>query len=617
MPVVVMLFLTVTDPRSALLFMNETQISLGPCAKHSRFDIHKQRNQAALTGCALCEVRDCFGRPDQRSLHMLVARVSSILILCLLAPGAAVADNAGEPFFAGLGTHGRKVSTNAPAAQRYFNQGLAFLFAFNHDEAIRSFEAAASADADCAMAYWGIALANGPHINNPAVDEKHAQAAWKALTRAQELAAKASPVERELIEALAKRYAQPQPMDRKPLDEAYAAAMRKVWKAHPDDADIGALTAEALMDLRPWDQWTLDGKPQPGTDEVLRAVDAVLAKSPEHPLALHLLIHAVEASAHPERADAAADRLRDLQPGLGHLVHMPSHIDVRRGRWQQAVVTNQKAIAADKAYRQTVPNQGFYRLYMAHNHHLLAYAALMQGQSKLATESIQEMLSGIPEEFIKQSAPMMDPFFALPYELHMRFGRWDALLAEPKPRDCFPITTALWHFARGVALAAKNDLDKARTEQRAFVQAVKAVPKDAISGKNAAHDVLGIAEKMLAGEILYREGRTDDAIAALREAVRREDKLRYIEPPDWIQPVRHALGAALVDAGRHAEAEAVFREDLSRHPENGWSLYGLARSLKVQGKPDDAAAVSARFEKAWQRADIKLTSSCFCLGAKE
>jgi tetratricopeptide (TPR) repeat protein len=548
---------------------------------------------------------------------MLVARVSSILILCLLAPGAAVAENAAEPFFAGLGTHGRKVSTNSPNAQRYFNQGLAFLFAFNHDEAIRSFEAAASADADCAMAYWGIALANGPHINNPAVDEKHAQAAWKALSRAQELAVKASPVERELIEALAKRYAQPQPMDRKPLDEAYATAMRKVWEAHPDDADIGALTAEALMDLRPWDQWTLDGKPQPGTNEVLRALDAVLAKSPEHPLALHLLIHAVEASAHPEQADAAADRLRDLQPGLGHLVHMPSHIDVRRGRWQQAVVANQKAIASDKAYRQTVPNQGFYRLYMAHNHHLLAYAALMQGQSKLATESIQEMLAAIPEDFIKNAAPMMDPFFALPYELHMRFGRWDALLAEPKPRDCFPITTALWHFARGVALAAKNDLDKARAEQRAFVEVVKAVPKDAISGKNAAHDVLGIAEKMLAGEILYREGKTDDAIAALREAVRREDKLRYVEPPDWIQPVRHALGAALVDAGRHAEAEAVFREDLARLPENGWSLYGLARSLKMQGKPEDAAAVSARFEKAWQRADIKLTSSCFCLGAKE
>jgi tetratricopeptide (TPR) repeat protein len=298
-------------------------------------------------------------------------------------------------------------------------------------------------------------------------------------------------------------------------------------------------------------------------------------------------------------------------------VHMPSHIDVRRGRWQQAVIANQKAIAADKAYRQTSPNQGFYRIYMAHNHHLLAYAAMMQGQSKQATEAIQEMLAGIPEEFITHSAAMMDPFFALPYELHMRFGRWDALLAEPKPRECFPITTALWRFARGVAFAAKNNVDEAKAEQSAFLTAVKAVPKDAVAGKNAAHDLLGVAEKMLAGEILYREGKSAEALTALREAVCREDKLHYIEPPDWIEPVRHALGAALLDAGRYAEAETVFREDLARHPENGWSLYGLARSLHMQGKREDAAAAAARFEKAWQRADLKLSSSCFCLQGKE
>jgi tetratricopeptide (TPR) repeat protein len=522
-----------------------------------------------------------------------------------------------EPFFTGLGTHTRKVSTASATAQRYFNQGLAFLYAFNHDEAIRSFEAAAESDADCAMAYWGIAVANGPHINNPVVDEPHAQAAWKALTRARELAPKATPVEAELIEALATRYAQPQPKDRKPLDEAYAEAMRKVWEAHADDADIGALTAEAIMDLRPWDQWTLDGKPQPGTDVVLRTLNAVLTQSPQHPLALHLLIHAVEASSHPERADAAADRLRDLQPGLGHLVHMPSHIDVRRGRWQQAIDANQKAIAADKAYRVSVPNQGFYRLYMAHNHHLLAYAAMMQGQSKLATEAIQEMAAGIPEEFIKQNAAMMDPFLALPYELQMRFGRWDAILAESKPKDCLPITTALWHFARGVAQAAKSNVEEARKEQSAFRAAVAVVPKDAIAGKNSAHDVLGVAENMLAGEILYREGKTADALAALREAVRSEDKLHYIEPPDWLQPVRHTLGAALMDAGRYAEAETVFREDLDRHPENGWSLYGLARSLRMQEKRDDAVAVAARFEKAWRHADVKLSSSCFCLQGKE
>ena len=555
---------------------------------------------------------------------MVITRIGSIWIAChlfvLAAEGQSFAEpppsKPAEPYFAGLGNHTRKVSTESATAQRYFDQGLAFLYAFNHDEAIRSFKAAAACDPNCAMARWGIALANGPHVNNPGVDGTHAQAAWEALTRAQMLAAKATPVEAKLIGALAKRYAQPQPKDRKPLDEAYGQAMRKVWESHPDDADIGALTAEALIDLRPWDQWTLDGKAQPGTDEVLRILDTVLAKSPQHPLALHLFIHAVEASSHPERAEAAADRLRDLEPGLGHLVHMPSHIDVRLGHWQQAILANQKAIAADKAYRQTVPNQGFYRLYMAHNHHLLAYAAMMQGQSKQAMEAIREMFAGIPEEFSKQNAPMMDPFVALPFELQMRFGQWDALLAEPKPRGCFPITTAMWHFARGVALAAKVNPDQAKAEQSAFLAAVNAVPKEAVSGKNAAHDVLGVAEKMLAGEILYREGKSEEAFEALREAVRREDKLHYIEPPDWILPVRHALGAALMDAGRYAEAEAIYQEDLARHPENGWSLYGLARSLRTQGKPE-AAAAAARFEKAWQHADVKLSSSCFCLQGKE
>jgi tetratricopeptide (TPR) repeat protein len=554
------------------------------------------------------------------SMVKAVSSVLGVLIAVVAAMGISGGPQAkqpAEPFFAGLGTHTRKVSTSSETAQRYFDQGLAFLYAFNHDEAIRSFEAAAASDSECAMAYWGIALANGPHINNAAVDEAHAAAAWKALTRARDLAARATPVERELIEALTTRYAKPQPADRKPLDEAYAAAMRKVWEAHPEDPDIGALAAEAMMDLRPWDQWTLDGKAQPGTDEVLQTLEAVLARSPQHPLALHLLIHAVEASPHPERADAAADRLRDLEPALGHLVHMPSHIDVRRGRWQQAIVANEKAIAADKAYRQTVPGQGFYRIYMAHNHHMLAYAAMMQGESSKATQAIQEMMAGVPEEFVKKSAAMLDGFVALPYELEMRFGRWDAILAEPQPKECFPITTALWHFARGVAFAAKKNLDQAEEEQRAFQAAAKAVPKDAVSGKNRAHDVLGVAERMLAGEILYRQGKAEDALAALREAVRREDNLRYIEPPDWIHPVRHALGAALVDAGRHTEAETIYREDLARYPENGWSLYGLARSLRLQGKSEDASAVSARFQKAWQHADVKLSSSCFCLEGKE
>jgi tetratricopeptide (TPR) repeat protein len=277
------------------------------------------------------------------------------------------------------------------------------------------------------------------------------------------------------------------------------------------------------------------------------------------------------------------------------------------------VAANEKAIAADAAYRKAQPRQGFYRIYMAHNRHMLAYAAMMQGESKKATRAIDEMLAEIPEEFIKQSAPMIDGFFAMPYELHTRFGRWKAMLAEPKPRDCFPITTALWHYARGVAFAASDDVVAAKGEQKAFGAAVKAVPADASFAQNPAADILGVAEKTLGGEILYREGKTDEAVAALREAARREDNLHYIEPPAWLQPVRHALGAALMDARRYSDAEAVYRDDLAHYPENGWSLFGLSRSLKMQGKNAAASAVAARFDKMWQHSDVKLSSSCCCL----
>jgi tetratricopeptide (TPR) repeat protein len=526
---------------------------------------------------------------------------------------ASSAPAKAEPHFGKLGNHSRKVATTSAAAQEYFNQGLAFLYGFNHDEAIRSFEAAAAADPHCAMAFWGIAAANGPHINNPTVDQPHAKAAWKALTKARELAGSASAVDQALIDALGKRYADPQPEDRKPLDAAYADAMRKVWEAHPDDTDVGALTAEAIMDLRPWDQWTLGGKPQPGTEEVLQILNTVLAKSPKHPLAVHLLIHAVEASPHPERADAAADRLRDLMPGLGHMVHMPSHIDVRRGRWQEAIVANEKAISADKAYRAVVPQQGLYRIYMAHNHHMLAYAAMMQGQSLKAGATIKELLASVPEDFIKKQPGFVDGFFALPFELHVRFGQWDDMLAEPKPREEFPVSRALWHYARGVAFAAKGLVDQAKGEQEEFRKAVKSTPPTAIIGKNLAVQVFGVAEKMLDGEILYREGKVDEGIAALRDSAKREDRLRYIEPPDWIQPVRHALGAALLESGRFADAEQVYRDDLARYPQNGWALYGLSQALKHQGKQSEALAVKLQFDKAWEHADIKLTSSCFCL----
>ena len=524
------------------------------------------------------------------------------------APG----PQAREPLFDGLGPRSRRVTTTSADAQRYFDQGLKFLYAFNHDEAIRSFRQAATLDPACAMAWWGIAYACGPHINNSSVDEAHAREGSGALAQARERSAGASPVERALIDALTKRYADPQPADRGPLDRAFADAMRAVWEANPGDADVGALYAEARMDLRPWDLWTHDGQPQPGTDEILGVLRAVIAREPDHPLALHLSIHALEASPHPERADAAADRLRDLQPGLAHLVHMPSHIDVRRGRWEEAERANEKAIAADEAYRRVRPNQGFYRIYMLHNRHMLAFAAVMRGESGRAIRAIDEMIAAVPPDWARQNATLADGALAMPLELRMRFGRWEEVLAAPEPDAIFPTARAFRHAVRGSALAATGKVAEARTELGAFLEAKKRVPDSAVIVVNKAVDVLGVAEHLLTGEILYREGKPDEAFAALREAVRREDALRYAEPPDWIIPVRHALGAALMQSGRYGEAERVYRDDLERHPENGWSLFGLARSLELQGKADEAERVRARFEKAWSGADVKLSSSCFC-----
>jgi tetratricopeptide (TPR) repeat protein len=539
--------------------------------------------------------------------------VAVALLLLASSPRVSLADASSPsvPLYE-LGTFSRPVTTRSPEAQRYFDQGLAFLYGFNHDEAIRSFRRAAELDPSCAMAHWGVAVANGPHINNPVLPRDRAQAAWDALGRAQAASAAASPVERALIVALAARYAEPPPEDRRQLEIAYANAMRAVWAAFPTDPDVGALFAEAMADLRPWDLWLPDGEPQPGTEELVATLEAVLRLDPRHPLALHLYIHAVEASTQPGRADAAADALRERLPGLGHLVHMPSHIDVRRGRWQEAIVANGKALAADRSYAARAPEQGFYRLYMAHNHHMLTYGAMMTGQSTLAERTIREMVDDIPLEFYKAN-PFADGFMAMPLEVLMRFGRWDEILAAPAFPDFVPISRALQHHARGVALAATERLADSEKELLAFLEARTKVPKEAFFGNNTGADVLDVAERVLRGELLFRAGKRDEGIALLREGVTREDKLRYDEPPDWIQPVRHTLGAALLQAGRFAEAEAVFREDLAKLPDNGWGLYGLYRSLQMQKKRAESAAALKRFEAVWSRADLKIQSPCLCL----
>ena len=545
----------------------------------------------------LISVTFLFGGPRATHAQRASAKPST---------GAAV------PLYPGLGAFTRKVTTTSPEAQRYFSQGLAFFYAFNHDEAIRAFTRASELDPRCAMAFWGIALANGPHINNTVVPPEHAAAAWNAVSKAKALAGSSTPMERALVNAVATRYANPPPEDRKPLEAAYASAMRALWKTYPKDADVGSLFAESIANLRPWDLWLQDGKPQPGTEELIATIKAVLVIDPKHPFANHLMIHTVEASLHPEDADQASNILRDLQPGLGHMVHMPSHIDIRRGRWEEGILANAKAIAADRAYAAKAPEQGFYRLYMSHNHHMLTYAAMMTGQSALAMKTIQEMADDIPLAFYKENA-WADGLMAAPLEVMMRFGKWDEILAKPAFPAFVPFSRAMQHYARAIAHVAQEDVAAAQKEQTNFLVERKAVSKDATFGNNKATDLLDVAESLMHGEIFFRSGKTAEGLNHLREAVKREDALRYDEPPDWLQPTRHALGAALLQSGRLVEAEKVFRDDLAKLPGNGWSLYGLSRALRLQKKEAEAVSFETHFEKAWKKADVKIKSACLCL----
>jgi tetratricopeptide (TPR) repeat protein len=542
-----------------------------------------------------------------KTFHIIVWSTLTLAGFNLLA--------AKESLYDGLGSYSRKVTTDSAEAQRYFDQGLGFLHGFNHRAAIRAFQQAAELDPDCAMPHWGVALACGPHINSMAVPPPAAKLAWKELELAEKNAGNASPVERCLIDALAKRYANPQPEDRSGLDHAYADAMREVWKEYPKDPDVGAFFAEAMMNLRPWDQWTPDGKPQPGTDEIITTLDAVLKLNPNHPLANHLYIHAVEASPNPGRAMVAADRLRNLQPGLAHNVHMPSHIDIRTGQWLKAVDTNAKAVEADQRYRKIFgPPKGFLNVYIAHNRHMLAYAAMMTGQRDLAMKHIRAMVAEMPADFLNENALQAEGNIAMPLEVMVRFGLWDEILAESeKYSDKMWFTRAFHHAARAIAYAAKGDTVNARKAQSVFVERAKLVPKEDFVSNNSCEALLAVAIPMVEGEILIAEGKIDSGIEQLRAAIQKEDALKYDEPPGWLIPVRHSLGAVLMKQQRFAEAEQVYRDDLARLPENGWSLVGLAESLRKQKKnADEVAQIRAKFEKVWAKADLTITTSCLC-----
>ena len=543
-----------------------------------------------------------------------MSRYRSFLIVAFAAVALSAGAREQEKAAGPTSSQPFAVSSANAEAKSAFEKGIRYLHGFNHDEALKRFREAGKLDPNFAMADWGVALALGPHINNVAVPPEKAKEAWKAVQSARAKADGCSELEKALIEAMAKRYSEEPPKDRVPLDRAYAEAMGKVWERFSGEPEIGAMYAESLMNLRPWDLWDLDGTPRPETPIVVATLEKVMELSPNHPLALHLYIHAVEASPTPERADAPSDRLRALNLEFGHLVHMPSHIDVRLGKWQKAIEANVRAIEADRNYVERAKEQGFYRIYMAHNRHMLAFAAIMQGESKRALESVRAMIAEIPAEWLKddQAAGFADGLHASPIEILIRFGRWDEALAEPEPIERFPVARTLRHMARGCAYAAKGDVAAARESQKQFRERKAKLPESAIVGNNPAAKVVEIADHMLEGEILAREGKIDEAVASLRKGIAVEDTLKYDEPPDWILPVRHALGAVLVRAGRLAEAESVYRDDLRRWPNNGWSLFGLADSLQRQGKIREAVEARRNFDEVWKRADVKLSSSCFC-----
>ena len=526
-------------------------------------------------------------------------------------------DALGANFIEGLGDHHFPITTSVPEVQRWFDQGLMLTYGFNHDAAERSFLRAAELDPDCAMCWWGAALVLGPHVN-AGMDPANNAKAWERLQKARALARSATAREQAFIEALAARYAADPPDDRRPLDQRYAAATGRLVQARPDDLDAATFHAEALMDLQPWNYYDAQRQPIGNTPEIVSVLESVIARDPDHAGALHLYVHAVEASANPERGVAAADRLRELVPGSGHLVHMPAHIYARVGRWHDAVIANQRAIEADDAYLALCRGnyQGVYPLgYVPHNHHFLWFAATMEGASEVAQAAARATSERTDlQELMRQPGfEALQQYWLTPVFDHVRFGRWDAIAALPQPAADLLYPTAIWHYAQGVAAVRQQRLDDARRHLEAMrpLVADQALATMMMWDRYPLSHAANIAERTLAAEVAEAQGQRAVAIAALQEAVAIEDGIPYDEPPGWHAPTRLSLGAVLLADGRAADAEAVYRAELERNPLNGWSLQGLAESLRAQGKAAEAAAVDQRFATVWQHADVQLTGSRF------
>jgi len=522
---------------------------------------------------------------------------------------------AGAPLFDGMGDHHHPITTEDPDAQRYFDQGLVIDFAFNHAESARSFRAAQRLDPECAMCYWGEALALGPNINvtsngKVVMSDEDRIAAHAAIRKAVALKDGATERERNYIDALATRYNGDPTTPREPLDEAYAEAMRKLHQEYPDDDDAASLFAESLMNTMPWDYWLDAENPKPRTVEALDALEAVLARTPDHPMAIHLYIHAVEASSRPERAETFADTLATLVPGAGHLVHMPAHIYWRVGRYHDASEANVKAAAVDESYIAQCNAQGFYpAMYYPHNIHFLWAASSMEGRSKVAVDAARRVAKNVNLEMIDQF-PGVEFFHTIPLLALTQFGMWDEVLAEPQPRADLEFSNGIWHYVRATAFARKNDLEAARAEHAKLVPLKDATDVHFLDTiYYPATSLLAIADALVLGEIALAEGNMDAAVDHFRTAVDTQDQLPYTEPPFWYYPTRHSLGRALLMKGDAAEAEAVYRKDLEDYPHNGWAMYGLIQSLTAQGK--DASEMQQMFDHAWSQADVTLTASRF------
>jgi tetratricopeptide (TPR) repeat protein len=507
----------------------------------------------------------------------------------------------------GVGNVHHPVSTSNPEAQKFFDQGLRLIYAFNHDEAARSFRRATELDAKLAIAYWGIAEAVGPNYNDPASEERFKQA-HEAIQKAVDLSANASPSEQAYIQAMARRFPADPKADLRKAAEDYHDAMREVSKKYPDDLDAATLFAESGMNLHPWGLWHVDGSPELGTEEIVATLESVIRRDPNHLGAVHYYIHATEASSNPERALAGANRLAALAPAAGHIVHMPAHVYIRTGDYEAAVKTNQEAAAVDRAYIKASGAQGIYpMMYYSHNLHFIAMCSSMNGNYAEAKKNADLLVANVGPHV--KDMPPLEGFMTIPMAVNVRFHKWNDVLAMPQPDPAMKITTGFWHFSRGMALAATGKLSEAEAEYKIVSEAEQNTPPDVIFAmpiNNKAKDIMKISEDVLGAKIAMARKDNIQALSLLTAAVAIQDTLKYGEPPDWFFPVRESLGAALLINGDAAAAEKVFRTDLDRNPRNPRSLFGLQQTLKAQDRNYDAGFVESEFRDSWKGGEVKM-----------